>query len=119
MIWESIIIKTYEYTGRPIVELDRANPILEALLKRLRAEVRRGKQPDRRHSLLIRANTRANVSWLGMPLGKPKKVLNHSCFDCPSVSIATHPSAPLMTANIAIAPDVDQQMLPAALDSWV
>lgn len=32
-------------TCAPIVALDRANPILEALLKRLRAEVRRGKLP--------------------------------------------------------------------------
>ena len=46
-----------------------------------------------------RAKTRAKVSWEGMPLGKARNCLSHSCLACPNVSIACQLSAPLITAS--------------------
>ena len=56
------------------------------------------------------ANTRPNVprsarpfgSWLGIPCGRSRNPRNHSSFESPNSSISFQPSAPQMTAQIAM-----------------
>ena len=48
-----------------------------------------------------RENTSPKVSWDGMPLGRSKKVRNHSSLLLPNISTWTHESAPQITAQMA------------------
>ncbi len=41
----------------------------------------------------VAANTRPNVSWLGIPCGRSMNPRNHSSFESPNSSISLHPSA--------------------------
>ena len=49
------------------------------------------------------ANTRPNVSWLGMPLGNARNVFSQSCLHRPKYATSLQFSAPQITARIAMA----------------
>jgi hypothetical protein len=48
------------------------------------------------------ANTRSNVSWLGTPWGSSRNRRKNASLLLPYSAISSHPSAPAITAQVAI-----------------